>query len=70
MDNSLGFEPEFQCATTNSWRVESVFQTYDNVVHIPPPPNEQYFLMTFLSFLVVGLHFLGKVANRLRPHSV
>jgi hypothetical protein len=34
--------------------VSSVFQTYDNVAHIPPPPDEEYFLMTFFGFLVVG----------------
>lgn len=49
---------------TNSWGVSSVFQTYDNVVHLPPPPNEEYFLMAFLGFLLVGLYFLGKIARR------
>ena len=48
----------------NSWGVSSVFQTYDNVVHLPPPPNEEYFLMTFLGFLLVGLYFVGKIARR------
>jgi hypothetical protein len=49
---------------TNSWGVNSVYKTYDNVVHLPPPPNETYFLMTFFGFLLVGLHFLGKIARR------
>ena len=50
----------YQFGITNSWGVSSVFQTYDNVAHIPPPPDEEYFLMTFFGFLVVGLYFLGK----------
>jgi hypothetical protein len=29
-----------------------------------PPPDEEYFLMTFFGFLVVGLYFLGKIARR------
>jgi hypothetical protein len=29
-----------------------------------PPPDEEYFLMTFFGFLVVGLYFLGKVSRR------
>jgi hypothetical protein len=49
---------------TNSWGVSSVFQTYDNVVHLSPPPNEEYFLIAFLGFLLVGLYFLGKIARR------
>jgi len=48
---------------TNSWGVSSVFQTYDNVVHLPPPPDEAYFLMTFLGFLLFGLYFLGMIAR-------
>jgi hypothetical protein len=56
----------YRFGITNSWGVSSVFQTYDNVAHIPPPPNEQYFLMTFFGFLVVGLYFLGKLAKRIR----
>lgn len=48
---------------TNSWGVSSVFQTYENVARIPPAPNEEYFLMTFFGFLVVGLYFLGKIAR-------
>jgi hypothetical protein len=32
-----------------------------------PPPDEEYFLMTFFGFLVVGLYFLGKIAKRKRP---
>jgi len=54
----------FQFGITNSWGVSSVFQTYDNVAHTPPPPDEEYFLMTFFGFLVVGLYFLGKVSRR------
>jgi hypothetical protein len=54
----------YQFGFTNSWGVSSVFQTYDNVPHIPPPPDEEYFLMTFFGFLVVGLYFLGKMAKR------
>ena len=56
----------YQFGTTNSWNVSSVFQTYDNVTHTPPPPDEEYFLMTFFGFLVVGLCFLGKIAKRTR----
>jgi hypothetical protein len=44
--------------------VSSVFQTCDNVAHKPPPPNEEYFLMTFFGFLVAGVYFLGKIAGR------
>jgi len=50
----------YQFGITNSWGVGSVFQTYDNVAHILPPPDEEYFLMTFFGFLVVGFYFLGK----------
>ena len=46
--------------------MSSVFQMYDNVVHLPPPPNEEYFLMTFFGFLMVGLYFFGKIAKRRR----
>jgi hypothetical protein len=56
----------YQFGITNSWGVSSVFQTYDNVAHIPPPPNEEYFLMTFFGFFIVGLYFLGKIAKRTR----
>jgi len=45
----------YQFGVTNSWRVSRVLQTYDNVAHIPPPPDEEYFLMTIFGFLVVGL---------------
>ncbi len=55
----------YQFGITNSWGVSSVFQTYDNVAHLPPPPDEEYFLMTFFGFLVVGLYFLGRVGRRL-----
>jgi hypothetical protein len=51
---------------TNSWGVSRVSQTYNNVAHIPPPPDEEYFLMTFFGFLAVGLYFLGKIAKRTR----
>jgi hypothetical protein len=56
----------YQFGVTNSWGVSSVFQTYDNVVQLPPPPNEEYFLMAFFGFLVVGLYFLGKISRRLK----
>ena len=56
----------YQFGITNSWGVCSVFQTYDNVSHIPPPPDEEYFLMTFFGFLVVGIYFLGKIARNHR----
>jgi hypothetical protein len=56
----------YRFGITNSWGVSSIFQAYDNVVHLPPPPNEEYFLITFFGFLVVGLYFLGKIARRLR----
>jgi hypothetical protein len=46
-----------------------VFQTYDNVAHIRPPPDGEYSLMTFCGFLVVGIYFTGKIAQRFRqPH--
>jgi hypothetical protein len=32
----------YQFGITNSWGVSSVFQTYDSVAHIPPPPDEEY----------------------------
>jgi hypothetical protein len=32
----------------------------------PPPPDEEYFLMTFFGFLVAGLYFVGKIAKGLR----
>jgi hypothetical protein len=48
----------YQFGITNSWGVSSVFQTYDNVVHTPPPPDEEYILMTFFGFLVAGVYFL------------
>jgi hypothetical protein len=56
----------YQFGITDSWGVSSVVSSYDNVVHIPPPPNEEYFLMTFFGFLVVGLYFLGKMAKRMK----
>jgi len=56
----------YQFWITNSWGVSSVFQTYHNVAHIPPPPDEEYLLMTFFGFLVIGLYFVGKIAKRAR----
>jgi hypothetical protein len=56
----------YQFGFTNSWGVSSVFQNYDNVAHIPPSPNEEYFLMTFFGFLIVGIYFLGRVSQRTR----
>jgi hypothetical protein len=56
----------YEFGITNSWGISSVFSTYDNIAHIPPPPNEEYFLMTFFGFLVVGFYFLGKIAKRNR----
>jgi len=56
----------YQFGITNSWGVSSVFQTYDNLAHVPPPPDEEYFLMTFFGFLVVGLYLVGKIARGLR----
>jgi hypothetical protein len=61
----MGVNGTYQFGITNSWGVSSVFQTYENVTHIPPPPDEEYFLMTFFGFLVVGLYFLGKTSRRL-----
>jgi hypothetical protein len=60
----------YQFGITNSWGVSSVFQTYDNVAHIPPPPDEEYFLMTFFGFLVVGIYFLGKIGNHRRESRI
>jgi hypothetical protein len=54
----------YQFGMTNSWGVSSVFQTHDNVAHVPPPLDEKYFLMTFFGFLVVWSYFLGKIARR------
>ena len=56
----------YRFGVTNSWGVSSVFQAYDNVVHLLPPPNEGYFLVTFFRFLIVGLYSLGKIAKRTR----
>jgi hypothetical protein len=56
----------YQFGITNSWGVTTVFQTYDNVAHIPPPPGEEYFLITFFGFIVVGLYFMGRIAKRTR----
>jgi hypothetical protein len=56
----------YQFGITNSWGVSSVLQTYGNVAHIPQPPNEEYLLMAFFGFLVVGLYFLGKIAKQTR----
>ena len=60
----------YQFGITNSWGVSSVFQTYDNLAHIPPPPDEEYFLMTFFGFLVVGVYFLGKIGKHRRTSRV
>ena len=38
-----------------------------NVAYIPPPPGEEYFLMTIFGFLVVGVYSLGRVSRRRRP---
>ncbi len=54
----------YQFGVTNSWGVSDVFQTYDSVAHLPQPPEEQYFLMTFFGFLVVGLYFLGTISRK------
>jgi hypothetical protein len=53
----------YQFGITNSWGVSSVFQAYNSASHLPPLPDEQYFLMTFLGFLVVGVYFLGKIGK-------
>jgi hypothetical protein len=55
----------YQFGITDSWGLSSVFQTYDNVAHIPPTPDEEYFLMTFFGFLVVGLYLLGRIFKRI-----
>ncbi len=52
-----------QFGIANSWGASSVFQTYGNVAQIFPPPNEDYFPMTFFGFLMIGLYFLGKVGK-------
>jgi hypothetical protein len=31
-----------------------------------PPPDEEYFLMTFFGFLVVGLYLLWNVSRKLK----
>jgi len=54
----------YQFGITNSWGVSGVLSTYDNVAHTPPPPNEEYFLITFFGFLVVGLYFLGVIMKK------
>ena len=56
----------YQFGITNSWGVSSVFQTYDNVAHVPPPPDEEYFLITFFGFLIVGLYFLGRISTKFK----
>jgi hypothetical protein len=60
----------YKFGITNSWGVSSIFSTYDSVVHVPSPPNEEYFLMTFFGFLVVGLYFLGKIAKGNQRHAL
>jgi hypothetical protein len=35
-------------------------------IRASPPSDEEYFLMTFFGFLIVGFYFLGKVARRIR----
>jgi hypothetical protein len=32
-----------------------------------PPPNEEYFLMTFFGFLVVGFYFMGNSGETSAP---
>jgi hypothetical protein len=66
MSFPMSVNGSYQFGITNSWGVSSVITTYDNVAHIPPPPNEEFFLMTFFGFLVVGLYFLGKISRRLK----
>ncbi len=61
---AMSLNGTYQFGITNSWGVSSVFQTYDDIAHLPPTPNEEYFLMTFFGFLVVGLYFLGKVLHK------
>jgi hypothetical protein len=41
---------------------------HDKTAHAPPPPDEEYFLMTFFGFLVLGLYFLGKIARKKPPN--
>jgi len=54
----------YQFGITNSWGVSSVFQTYDNVAHLlPPPPDEEHFLTTSFGFLIIGLYFLGRIVR-------
>ena len=53
----------YQFGIKNSWGVSSIFQTYSNITRIPPPPNEEYFLVIFFGFLIVGLYFLGKISH-------
>lgn len=67
---SMSVNGTYQFGITNSWGVSSVFQTYDNVAHIPPPPDEEYFLMTFFGFLVVGIYFLGKIGKHHRASRI
>jgi hypothetical protein len=66
MSFSMSVNGTYQFGITNSWGVSSVFEAYNDVVRLPPPPNEDYFLMTFFGFLVIGLYFLGKIAKRTR----
>jgi hypothetical protein len=61
---AMSLNGTYQFVITNSWGASSVFQTYDNVAHTPPHPDEENFLMTFFGFLVVGLYFVGRIARR------
>jgi hypothetical protein len=58
----------YQLGITNSWGISSIVQSHISVVQKPSPPNEEYFLMTFFGFLVVGLFFLGKMHKRASHH--
>ncbi len=42
--------------------------TYYNAARISPPPNKEWFLMTFFGFLVLGLYFLGKIVRKKPPN--
>jgi hypothetical protein len=72
--NPKGTEPchEAQAVTSFGLVVKSLFSSSlrklkKAYAHLGP--NEEYFLMTFFGFLVVGLYFLGKLARNVHPKS-
>jgi nucleoid-associated protein YgaU len=55
----------YQFGITDPRGVTIVLQACDDATQILPPPNDEYFLMTFFGFVVFGLCFLGKITKRI-----